>query len=464
MKAARFFVVLLVGCMALSASAGLARAQKPEPDQADIAAAKKHFTAARAHQNAGRFEEAAKEYLAAYELFPDAEFLFNVGEVYRLEGDKQRAVEYFEKYLKLDPNGRGSADARASVEALKKEIAAEEAASVEASHATGSAGASTEETGSTADSTAGGAGAGAGGADAGAGGTGAGAGGTDAGAGGADADADTSYPREVVLRPLQLSRGGLEITADVRAFTGLDTNWDAAVASWIGLEPAARYGVTDRIQVSGRALLLPVRPYVGDFEEAALFGAIAVGGQYLLNDLVSGLLEAGLGVRGRLVSNPYSTPFYPDPLYSSYTFAIRAGFAVKKVLGKRVAVRLEPSVVVQMDSTKDEESGCAEDDAACVTVATALHLPLVVHIQATPTLAVGVRTGIYTGSEWQLDPEEGATFPLLAEGMLTLSEGKLDLGLQLGFANLSPSGLEPEEDHDLGDTLYAGLQLAWRTL
>src|SRR5512137_45783 len=120
MTRARFTAVVLAGWALLGALPGSAHAQKPKPSKADIAAAKQHFTRAQDYQDSGQFDQAADEYLAAYQLYPDPEFLFDVGEVYRLKRDKRRAVEYFEKYLELDPDGRGSADARASVAALKR--------------------------------------------------------------------------------------------------------------------------------------------------------------------------------------------------------------------------------------------------------------------------------------------------------------------------------------------------------
>jgi len=439
MKVARLTVMVLAGWLALAVSANDARAQQPAPSKADIEAAKKHYSRARDYQDAGKYDEAATEYLAAYELYPDAEFLFNVGEVYRLKGNKRRAVEYFEKYLALDPNGRGSADARASVATLKKAIAAEEAEVARKRAADEAAARQTEHedtTETTSESSAGESTQGESTA----------------------APVEAVYPREDVLRPLQLPKGRLEAVADIQVFTELNNNWDQTVASWIGLAPAARYGVTDKIQVSGKALLLPVKPSSNDFEDAHFFGGLLVGGHYLLHELISARLDVGLGLRGRLMSNPYAPPRYPEPLYANWTFGLRAGVSVKKSLAGRIAVTLEPRVVVQLDSTKDEDAGCAADDEDCVTTAAALHLPLALHYQVIPALALGIRTGIFTGSAWQTAAEEGATYPLLAEGLFTLPGDAIDAGLLLGFSTLAPTG----EDNGLGDTFYIGLHAAWR--
>lgn len=97
------------------------------PSKKELAAARKHFQAAEAAKSRGEYPTAASEYLAAYELFPEPEFLFNVGEVYRLGGDEQNALLHYQRYLELDPDGRGAAAARAASEELRRSLAAREA-------------------------------------------------------------------------------------------------------------------------------------------------------------------------------------------------------------------------------------------------------------------------------------------------------------------------------------------------
>jgi tetratricopeptide (TPR) repeat protein len=112
-----------------------ARAQTRKPTDRELAEARQHFEKAEAAKARGEFRTAAVEYLAAYEKFQEPEFFFNVGEVYRLGGDKRQSLEYYRKYLELDPRGRGAVAARAAVDELSRELAAEEDAARRAAEA-----------------------------------------------------------------------------------------------------------------------------------------------------------------------------------------------------------------------------------------------------------------------------------------------------------------------------------------
>lgn len=103
---------------ALLAGTGIARADRLEE-------AKKHFVIGKAAHDAGRYDEAIKEYQAAYDLAPLPELLFNLGQVYRLKGDKQKALDHYGKYLVVAPKGPVAADARKYSAQLEKELAAE---------------------------------------------------------------------------------------------------------------------------------------------------------------------------------------------------------------------------------------------------------------------------------------------------------------------------------------------------
>jgi tetratricopeptide (TPR) repeat protein len=120
--------LLVIGSLAAPAAAQPAAAPKKQPTQQELASARAHFKAAAAAKARGDYKTAATEYLAAHELFPDPEFFFNVGEVYRLAGDEPDALTYYQKYLDLEPNGRGAAAARTAVDDLRRSIAARQAA------------------------------------------------------------------------------------------------------------------------------------------------------------------------------------------------------------------------------------------------------------------------------------------------------------------------------------------------
>ncbi|HEX3482787.1 MAG TPA: hypothetical protein VHT91_47585 [Kofleriaceae bacterium] len=119
--------LLVIGSLASAAAAQPAAAPKKQPTQHELDSAREHFKAAEAAKARGDYRAAATEYLAAHELFPDPEFFFDVGEVYRLAGDEPDALTYYQKYLDLEPSGRGAAAARTAVDELRRSIAARQA-------------------------------------------------------------------------------------------------------------------------------------------------------------------------------------------------------------------------------------------------------------------------------------------------------------------------------------------------
>jgi hypothetical protein len=81
----------------------------------DKVAAKAHYEAANKYYDLHEYEDAAKEYKAAYFAKPDPAFLFNIGQCYRRLGKPDQAVEFFREYLKkapLDDPNRANAEAR----------------------------------------------------------------------------------------------------------------------------------------------------------------------------------------------------------------------------------------------------------------------------------------------------------------------------------------------------------------
>ena len=77
--------------------------------------ARVHFKAGSAFLEAGVYDKAISEYLEAYRLLPLPDFLFNLGQAYRLQGtaaDLQKAAQYYRQYLAQRPDGVGAAEAR----------------------------------------------------------------------------------------------------------------------------------------------------------------------------------------------------------------------------------------------------------------------------------------------------------------------------------------------------------------
>jgi hypothetical protein len=68
------------------------------------AEAKAEFEKAQLHYRLGRFEEALKSYTRAYELFNAPALLFNIGQCHKNLQNHERAIFFFEGYLREETN------------------------------------------------------------------------------------------------------------------------------------------------------------------------------------------------------------------------------------------------------------------------------------------------------------------------------------------------------------------------
>jgi tetratricopeptide (TPR) repeat protein len=79
------------------------------------------------HQEKKDYERAAEKYKAAYALVPAPILLFNLAQVYRLNGDRRLAIQYYQRYLEEDPSGKGAGKAKKQLKALTAQLKKEEA-------------------------------------------------------------------------------------------------------------------------------------------------------------------------------------------------------------------------------------------------------------------------------------------------------------------------------------------------
>jgi len=112
-------LVALVVCAGARASA--------EPSAQAVKAAKQHYTEGKKFQDASNYDAAIVEYEAAYKLAPKPVLLFNIGQCYRLKGDKPKAIEAYEGFLAAAPDDPVANDAREYVTTLKLRIEVEKA-------------------------------------------------------------------------------------------------------------------------------------------------------------------------------------------------------------------------------------------------------------------------------------------------------------------------------------------------
>src|SRR5688572_29165419 len=98
---------------------GHARAQSPDAR----ARARAHFEVGEKLQRAGDYDGAIAEYRAAYDLAPLPGLLFNLGQAFRLRGDKREALSHYKRFLATAPAGRAAVEAEGHVRALEAAIA-----------------------------------------------------------------------------------------------------------------------------------------------------------------------------------------------------------------------------------------------------------------------------------------------------------------------------------------------------
>jgi tetratricopeptide (TPR) repeat protein len=143
----------------------VARADQPSEPDDEVKrrqAASAHVEQGDKFKEAGDYKAAAKEYEKAYELMPHPVLYFDLAQAYRLAGEKRKAVDYYERYLKLDPDGPGAKDARRYLAQLKPEVEKEGAAGG-GEQASGGGGSGNGSSGGGGSSSAGGSGGGNGG-------------------------------------------------------------------------------------------------------------------------------------------------------------------------------------------------------------------------------------------------------------------------------------------------------------
>src|SRR5262252_8044490 len=97
------------------------------PTEAQKKEAKAHFEQGRSFYDAGAYDDALREYQAAYKLMPAPQFLFNIAQCYRLKGDKQNAIDYYQKFLDKAPDSPVADEARDYIAKLKLQMELEAA-------------------------------------------------------------------------------------------------------------------------------------------------------------------------------------------------------------------------------------------------------------------------------------------------------------------------------------------------
>jgi tetratricopeptide (TPR) repeat protein len=125
----RSAALLLAAVLSLGASFGTSkiaraaeRAEEATPDKA-LNDAKEAFETAQTFFVRGEYDTAALKFLEAYNKKPYPAFLFNVAVSYEKAKQLEKAKEYFERYLKDDPNASDAAQVRLRLDVIGKLLA-----------------------------------------------------------------------------------------------------------------------------------------------------------------------------------------------------------------------------------------------------------------------------------------------------------------------------------------------------
>jgi tetratricopeptide (TPR) repeat protein len=97
-------------------------AQPALGDAPDMAAAKEHARAGAKAFDLGRYLDAAREYEAAYEAKELPALLFNIAQSYRLGDVPEKAIHFYESYLRRSPDAPNRAEVEARISELRKTI------------------------------------------------------------------------------------------------------------------------------------------------------------------------------------------------------------------------------------------------------------------------------------------------------------------------------------------------------
>lgn len=114
----RGLVAALAGAL-LVAPGAPARAESSAPG----AQARLHVDAAQSAFDAGRYEEAIREFRAAYDLVPEPRLSYNIGVCFERLERREDAIEHFERYLREEPEASDREAVRERISRLHRERA-----------------------------------------------------------------------------------------------------------------------------------------------------------------------------------------------------------------------------------------------------------------------------------------------------------------------------------------------------
>jgi len=117
-------IVLGAALLFVFVSVGAAPAWSQAKETADNkAAAKEHYQRGTSFYDLGRYDDAIKEFEAAYQLKNDPAFLYNLAQSYRQAGKHEQAVHFYKTYLRYVPKAPNKADIEEKIKAEEQLLA-----------------------------------------------------------------------------------------------------------------------------------------------------------------------------------------------------------------------------------------------------------------------------------------------------------------------------------------------------
>jgi tetratricopeptide (TPR) repeat protein len=116
MRATRAVVVLLACALAI----GPRQRAAAQPAPVDRAEARRHYEKGRVAYDLADYGAAIAHFTRAYELSLEPVLIFNIAQAHRLMGSCRKAIELYQRYLRLAPGTEEAETARPHLEALKR--------------------------------------------------------------------------------------------------------------------------------------------------------------------------------------------------------------------------------------------------------------------------------------------------------------------------------------------------------
>jgi tetratricopeptide (TPR) repeat protein len=122
MRGLLLFAVLHIGCARPATRADDDMTLLVPNDEIRVgsqAEARARYNAGMAHFQLGEWEKAIGEWQEGFRVAPMPQFLFNIAQAYRGSKKPDRAITFYEKYLRMDPSAPNRYQVRKTIDALR---------------------------------------------------------------------------------------------------------------------------------------------------------------------------------------------------------------------------------------------------------------------------------------------------------------------------------------------------------